>query len=145
MFLLINNKDTGRTKLSIIYKFAIIIYTVYYYIYAYIQESVMKYTFYSPINEKFEFDDMEAFCKTHGLDARKLHSVHRRKVKSHKKWTKKIKIVKPGLHHFYSPDRERVNVRYMSDFCKMMGLNCIEMYKVSRGRIEEHQGWTKRK
>lgn len=106
---------------------------------------VKEYTFYGPNNEKMKTNNLPVFCEKHGLNCRRMHSVFLGKMKSHKQWTKHLKFTKSRLHTFLSPDREKVNVRLLGKFCKQVGLDCPEMYKVSCGRIESHQGWTKRR
>lgn len=92
-----------------------------------------------------DITNMAAFCREHGLSAKKMHSVAKGTKLSHLGWTA-IGVDRDRMltrvFNFCDPSGAVYeNITNLTEFCKAHGLLTSAMSQVFSGQINNHKGW----
>ncbi len=89
--------------------------------------------------------NLAAFCRERGLEKTHMVAVANGRICSHRGWTyvngkqkQKLKI----YTGFVGPDKERVIVTNLKEFCRENGLSAVHMYQLKSGKRKSYKSWT---
>jgi hypothetical protein len=107
------------------------------------------YSFYHPNYGIVSGNNIERFCKQHGLVSSSLRYIRRGICISHHGWTlpnprERGLVGRPPLEHkFLAPSGEVVKTKHIEKFADDHGLNHSSMFQLSNGSKKSYKGWRK--
>lgn len=111
----------------------------------------IEFTIKSPDGEIIIAKNLTQFAKQHNLQVGNLHRVINGTLKSHKGWTlpetkvfgKELRLEKqPKEFALKSPTGEIVRGKNISKFARENNLSVHMIYRVIKGNLNNHKGWT---